>query len=134
MEQRVLVVDDEESVRDLIVQALEGEGYRVETAVDGAAALEKVRDFRPALVMLDVIMPKENGYRVSRRIKTGDGVECDPVPKILLVTGRRLDDDPDREDMFMDFSMADGIFYKPFDLSDLLHRVDALIGTDSTAP
>jgi DNA-binding response OmpR family regulator len=133
VEQRVLVVDDEESVRDLIVQALEGVGYRVETAVDGAAALEKVRDFQPDLVMLDVIMPKENGYRVSRRIKTGDGVECDPMPKILLVTGRRLDDDPDREDMFMDFSMADGIFYKPFDLHDLLARVDALIGPRPTA-
>lgn len=131
MEQRVLVVDDEESVRDLIVQALEGEGYRVETAVDGEAALAKVNAFRPNLVMLDVIMPKENGYRVSRRIKTGDGVECDPVPKILLVTGRRLDDDPDREDMFMDFSMADGIFYKPFDLNDLIQRVHALIGTDA---
>lgn len=128
MEKRVLVVDDEACVLELVTEALEREGYRVAGAADGQAALGQVEGFRPHLLVLDVIMPRENGYRVSRRVKSQDGVASDPVPKVLLVTGRRLDDDPERESMFMDFSMADAILYKPFEIRELLARVQELIG------
>lgn len=127
MEKRVLVVDDEESVAETVAQALEMGGYTVERASDGEAALQKIESFQPHLVVLDVVMPKENGYRVSHRVKTGEGVSCEPIPKILLLTGRRLDDDPEREKMFMYFSRADGIMYKPFEIPTLLSRVERLV-------
>ena len=128
MEKRVLVVDDETCVIEVVTDTLQRGGYRVEAASDGEAALTKARSFQPHLMVLDVMMPKENGYRVSRRVKTQDGETGGPVPKVLLVTGRRLDDDPDRETMFMDFSMADGIVYKPFEVRDLIAKVQDLIG------
>jgi DNA-binding response OmpR family regulator len=120
---RVLVVDDETTVLEVLIEALEQDGYTVQGAADGEAALAGVDAFHPDLVILDVIMPKENGYRVSRQVKSSEGTP----PKILLVTGRRLDDDPDRESMFMEFSMADGILYKPFELDRLLSRVGDLL-------
>jgi CheY-like chemotaxis protein len=128
VEKRVLVVDDEQGMVDLMAEILERDGYRVEAAGDGLAAMRRAESFHPHLMVLDVMMPEENGYRVSRLVKTGDGVACDPVPKVLLVTGRRLDDDPERETIFMAFSKADGIVYKPFELADLLSRVHDLIG------
>ena len=128
MEKRILVVDDEQCMVDLMAEILERDGYRVEAAADGRAAIRHAETFHPHLMVLDVMMPEENGYRVSRFVKTGEGVTCDPVPKVLLVTGRRLDDDPERETLFMEFSMADGIVYKPFDLADLRTRVHDLIG------
>lgn len=134
MDKRVLVVDDEECVAELVTQALEGGGYAVQTAADGQAALDKVESFEPHLVVLDVIMPKENGYRVSRTVKTREGLTPEPAPRVLLVTGRRLDDDPEREKMFMEFSMADGILYKPFDIHVLLERVHELIGDPASNP
>jgi len=132
VEKRVLVVDDERCMVDLMAEILERDGYRVEAASDGRAAIRHVETFHPHLMVLDVMMPEENGYRVSRLVKTGDGVTCDPVPKVLLVTGRRLDDDPERETLFMQFSMADGIVYKPFELADLRTRVHDLIGEVET--
>ena len=128
MEKRVLVGDDDECVADLVTKILQQRGYLVETASDGQEVLHKVRTFQPDLLVLDVIMPKENGYRVSRQIKKQEGIDCDPVPRVLLVTGRRLDDDPGREIMFMGFSMADDILYKPFEIGTLLGKVENLIG------
>ncbi len=128
MEKRVLVVDDESCIVHLVTTTLQRGGYCVEAASDGEAAMTKAQSFQPHLLVLDVMMPKENGYRVSRRIKTQEGVSIDAVPKVLLVTGRRLDDDPDRETMFMKFSMADDIVYKPFDIRDLIAKVQELIG------
>ena len=128
VDKRVLVVDDEAWVADLVSQTLSDSGYEVRSVGDGESALELVSDFRPDLVVLDVMLPKENGYRVSRKLKTDEQDENRLAPKILLLTGRRLDDDPDREKMFMDFSMADGLLYKPFDLDDLRRAVHQVFG------
>lgn len=129
---RVLVVDDEDCVTELVADALGSQGYEVTTASDGDEALRGAIRYRPHLLVLDVMMPKENGYRVSRRLKTGEGADPDSPPKVLLLTGRRLDDDPDREKIFMEFSRADAILYKPFELNALLESVHRLIG-DSVA-
>ena len=122
---RVLVVDDERAVNEVLCDALELNGFEVECAFDGEQAMQKVASFRPDAVVLDVIMPKENGYRVSRRIKT---TEDGTPPKVLLLTGRRLSEYPDREDMFREFSMADGVMYKPIDMKGFVDRLRELVG------
>ncbi|HEX9505110.1 MAG TPA: response regulator, partial [Acidimicrobiia bacterium] len=66
----ILVVDDEQSYRDALRVALEREGFRVEVAADGAEALQRFDAVRPALVLLDVMLPKITGVDVCREIRT----------------------------------------------------------------
>jgi len=66
---RILVVDDEPNIADLLSAALTFEGYQVGVAATGAEALEQVRSFRPNLVMLDVMLPDFDGNEVCRRLR-----------------------------------------------------------------
>jgi two-component system alkaline phosphatase synthesis response regulator PhoP len=121
---KVLVVDDEPAVNEVIRDALELCGFEVDSAFDGEQAIAKVAAFKPDAVVLDVIMPKENGYRVSRKIKTS---EHESHPKVLLLTGRRLSEYPDREAMFREFSMADDVMYKPIDMTLFVDKIRTLV-------
>ncbi len=80
MKKKILVVDDEENIRELYKAELTDEGYLVELAVDGPAALEKIGSFRPDLITLDVKMPGMDGIEVLRRIKEKDA----SIPVLLL--------------------------------------------------
>ena len=74
------------------------------------------------------MLPKENGYRVSRFIK--EDVKSGKLSKniaVLLLTGRRLDNDSEREATFMDFSQADLMMYKPFDMDELIKNIHGLL-------
>lgn len=102
----------------------EQKGFEVLTAYDGYQALGA----EPDLVILDVILPKQNGYRVSRFIK--EGIKTGRLSKniaVLLLTARRLDDDPEREGTFIDFSQADLMMYKPFDMNELVKNIRKLL-------
>ena len=129
MEQKtILVVDDDPDITETIRFNLEQEGYQVLTAGDGASALGTVRLSNPDLIVLDVMMPKENGYRVAKIIKEDQeaGRLTKKIP-IILLTARNLKDDPEREKMFMGFSHADMVIYKPFKTKDLLKRIHDLL-------
>ncbi len=124
----ILLADDEPDILDSIRFSLEQEGYEVTTAADGQEALDKAREIRPDLIVLDVMMPKENGYRVSHMIREDE--EAGRLPgraAIILLTARNLEGDPDREEMFMEFSRADLMMYKPFDIDDLRNRIQELL-------
>jgi DNA-binding response OmpR family regulator len=82
MQKTVLVVDDQPHIVRLIQINLEHEGFRVETAMDGVEGLRKVRDLRPDLVILDVIMPRMDGFEVLREMK-GSAETCD-IPVVML--------------------------------------------------
>ncbi len=77
---RILVVDDEENIRELYRDELTEEGYEVALAADGRSALEKVESFRPDLVTLDVMMPGMDGIEVLRRIRE----KHKSIPVLLL--------------------------------------------------
>ncbi len=123
----ILIVDDEPDILLTSQFQLEQEGYEVSTAINGWEALGAVRAIQPDLVVLDVMMPKENGYRVSKMIKE-DVVSgrIKPTP-VIIVTARKLDKDPEREGMFEAFSQADTVIYKPFDLDELVKNVKGLL-------
>ncbi|MBI5575571.1 MAG: response regulator [Deltaproteobacteria bacterium] len=78
---KILVVDDEENIRELYRDELSEEGYSVELAENGQAALSKFEKFQPDLVTLDVMMPGMNGIEVLRRIR-----EKNPSVPVLLLT------------------------------------------------
>src|SRR5689334_8875016 len=80
---RVLVVDDEPSITDAVATALGYEGFDVETAANGRAALARIEDFRPDLVVLDIMLPDLDGIAITRRLRR-DGIG---VP-VLFLTAR----------------------------------------------
>lgn len=115
---RVLVVDDDRRLRDMLRRALEAEGFAVDTAEDGGRALAAISQRAFDLVVLDVLMPGVDGLGVARRLRQ----RGDPTP-ILMLTAR--DGVADRV-AGLDVG-ADDYLVKPFALDELMARVRALI-------
>jgi two-component system response regulator MprA len=115
---RVLVVDDEPDVRDALEQALELEGNRVTTAVDGLDALKRLDGGEFEAIVLDVLMPNLDGFEVCRRLRTSGN-----RTPILVLTARDSEEDVIRG---LDLG-ADDYLVKPFALGELLARVRALL-------
>jgi twitching motility two-component system response regulator PilH len=84
MSQRILVVDDEMDLRTFISTLLESNGYRVTVAENGEQGMSKVREKKPALITLDVMMPKESGIKMYRDIKVSPDYKDIPV---LIISG-----------------------------------------------
>lgn len=118
MSGRVLVVDDDRAIRESLARALELDGYEVELASDGAVALAAIRERRPDVAVLDVMMPNIDGLTVCRVLRA----ERDRLP-ILMLTART--ETPDRV-AGLDAG-ADDYLPKPFELDELLARLRALV-------
>jgi two-component system response regulator RegX3 len=113
----VLVVDDEQSYRDALRIALEREGFRVEVAADGAEAIDRFDAVRPALVLLDVMLPRISGIDVCRELRLRSQVP------IIMVTARNAE-----IDAVVGLEVgADDYVTKPFRLRELVARVRAAL-------
>jgi two-component system OmpR family response regulator len=120
---RVLVVDDEANIAELVATALRYEGFEVRTAADGAGALAAVRDLAPDLVVLDVMLPDADGFELQTRIRA-DGQQ---VP-VLFLTARDA-----VEDRIRGLTLgADDYMTKPFSLEELVARVHAVLRRTSS--
>ena len=128
MSSRILVVDDEADIVESIRFNLEAEGYDVMTAADGAQALEKARREHPDLIVMDVMMPIENGYRVARLLSEDydAGRLAKRIPVILLTARSSEQDVWDGWQQGVDYYMT-----KPFDPGDLLDALHRLVPTPS---
>lgn len=114
----VLIVDDEPSIVELAQMYLEQDGFNVESAGDGKAALEAVEKFQPALIVLDIMLPEIDGLEVCRKLRAADN----PV-LILMLTAR--DEDIDK---IVGLELgADDYMTKPFNSRELVARVKALL-------
>ncbi|HFQ92593.1 MAG TPA: response regulator transcription factor [Anaerolineae bacterium] len=121
--QTILVVDDEANIRDLARLYLEKDGYQVETLGDGAAALARVRQNPPALLVLDLMLPEVDGWEVCRRVRAESSLP------ILMLTAR--DDDIDK---IVGLEMgADDYMTKPFNPRELVARVRAILRRAETS-
>lgn len=118
MSARILVVDDDPKITSFLKRGLAFEGYSVDVAMDGQAALKLALEKQPDLVILDIMMPGIDGYEVARRLRAGD----EQMP-ILMLTAR--DEVADRV-QGLD-SGADDYLVKPFAYEELLARVRALL-------
>lgn len=117
---RVLVVDDERSITDLVSMALRYEGLAVEVANGGRQALDRISSFRPQLVVLDVMLPDLSGFEVLERM-TRDGIGG-RVPVLFLTARDTL------EDKLRGFTLGgDDYMTKPFSVEELIVRVRAIL-------
>jgi len=114
---RILVVDDDQAVRDSLARSLQYSGYEVVTAEDGLAALAKLSGMRPDAVIMDVMMPRLDGLDATRALRDGGN----DVPILILTARDAVDARVDGLD-----AGADDYMTKPFALDELLARLRAL--------
>ncbi|MFQ5460754.1 MAG: winged helix-turn-helix domain-containing protein [Anaerolineae bacterium] len=125
MTKRVLVVDDEATIRRTVEAYLVRDGFEVQTAVDGRGALAAARQFDPDLVVLDIMLPELDGYEVLRRLRRDSDVH------VILLTARA-----DEADVVVGLGIgADDYVTKPFSPRELSARVRAVLrrGSDPDA-
>jgi CheY-like chemotaxis protein len=118
---RVLVVDDDDVIRQLITVNLELEGFDVVAAIDGQDALEKVKDAQPRVITLDVMMPRLDGWETAARLRS------DPETahiKVILLSARAQEADLQRGERIG----VDAYLTKPFDPDELIDLVRRLMG------
>lgn len=115
--QKILVVDDEEKIVNIIKAYLEKEGYNVVTAFDGRVALEKARGNKPDLIVLDLMLPELSGWDVCRTLRAESSVP------IIMLTAR--DEDTDKI-IGLEIG-ADDYVTKPFNPKELVSRVRAVL-------
>lgn len=131
---RILVVDDNRSLVRVTQRLLLREGYQVLTAFDGLEGLQKAREYRPDLIILDVVMPKMDGYEVCQRLR--EDADTADIP-VLMLTVRGDIDDPslDEEGMGLRVAERSGAFdagaldflTKPVTAQELLARIKPLL-------
>ena len=115
---RVLVVDDEADILELVREVLSDEGYDVDTALTGEAALAITRERRPDLILLDVKLPGADGWEVLAELRAAAGPQ---TPVVVMTAGF------DAQDRALGGG-AQGYLAKPFELDDLLSAVEAHAG------
>jgi CheY-like chemotaxis protein len=119
MTPKILVADDNPSIRETMSTILDAFGYNVTVAEDGLAAWEALARCQPHLVVLDIDMPRLDGCEVCRRIKSQPETQAIPV---ILVSGSR------DTAALASLAGADAFLSKPFFLEDLKTQIDSLLG------
>jgi len=124
MRKKVLVVDDEEVIRQFLRTLLAKWGYEVEEAEDGVKALEQLAKDNYDLLICDILMPNKNGWEVLKEIKSNPKTKEIPV---IVLTGKKED-----SDIFRGYELG-AIYYmtKPFTIAQLLHTLQRIIGESS---
>jgi twitching motility two-component system response regulator PilH len=118
--ERILIVEDSPTAMLQITTILQEKGYKLLHAVDGEEALQKAADELPHLIVLDVILPKKNGFQVCRHLKKTTQTQD---IKILMLTSKTQE-----SDRFWGLKQgADDYMTKPFEPGDLLQKVDELL-------
>ena len=118
---RILVVDDEPDIVRVVVKIMEARGHTVTTAKDGAEAIERVKADPPDVVILDLNLPKIDGYEVCKRIKTDPATQHVPV---VMMTAAYVSVDDARTGSQ---AGADEYVVKPFLREVLVHNVERLL-------
>ena len=121
MSKKILIVDDEPNIVISLEFLMKREGFQVSVAGDGEAALEQVAAQKPDIVLLDVMMPKKNGYEVCQLIRANP--EWQDM-KIIMITAKGRD-----TEMAKGLAMgADAYMTKPFSTKDLVANVKKMLG------
>ena len=119
-DKKVLIIEDEKAISDIIKFNLTKEGFEIETAYDGEAGLKKALEWKPDLILLDIMLPIMDGFQVCKAMRADKSL--DRIPVIFLSA------DSDREIIFNGFDIgAQDYITKPFDNRELLVKVNTLL-------
>ena len=120
MNNKILIVEDEKDIRDLIIYALEAKGYETISADDGEKALKMLKENKPDLVILDWMLPSVSGLEICRNIRRDKNIKNIPI---IMLTAKITEDD---KILGLD-SGADDYITKPFSTAELSSRVKAIL-------
>jgi len=123
---RVLVVDDEADLVRILQFGLQGIGYQVETASDGQEALKKAREQKPDIILLDLMLPKLDGYKVCRLLKFDERYKNIPI---IILSARTQEGD---QLLAMEMG-ANRFITKPYDFQEVLGHIETLLKSVPTS-
>jgi len=123
---RILVVDDEPDLITVLRHGLEAEGFEVISAGDGEEGLRRAREDRPALIVLDLMLPKLDGYKVCRALKFDERYKATPI---LILSARSGEQD---RRLALDMG-ADAFVTKPYEMRELVANIRQRIGQGGRA-
>lgn len=118
---KILIVDDEPDIVEVLKYPLEANGYECICAYDGETGLKHAKELMPDLMILDVMLPKINGFKISRLLKYDAKYKDIPI---LMVTARSQDNDK----LIGEETGADEYITKPFQIDEILEKVKKYLG------
>jgi DNA-binding response OmpR family regulator len=121
LKKRILVADDDRALVQLLNTVLLEAGYDVKTVFDGSAALRAITEYRPDLILLDVMMPVMDGYSICKNL--AEFPQYSPAPKIIIMTSRS----EERDKQIGQILGADAFVNKPFPANLVLAKIDSLL-------
>lgn len=124
MKKRILVIDDEMDIADLIKLVLETEAFTVKTVIDPLSALDEAREYKPDAILLDLLMPKMNGWEIFNLIKKDKELASIPV---AILTARSQEFDAL---VGLHVMNANAYITKPFGKQELINKVNELFKKD----
>lgn len=123
---RVLVVDDEPDLIRILEFGLRAAGYQVEIAADGQEGLKKAREIRPDIILLDLMLPKLDGYKVCRLLKFDERYRQIPI---IILSARTQEGD---QNLAKEMG-ANRFITKPYEFSEILTHIEALLKASSVS-
>ena len=117
---KILIVDDNEDSRDLVVKVLKNKGYQMVEAVDGEDALEKAESENPDIILLDISIPKLDGYEVTRRLKSREKFKNIPI---IALTAHAMKGDKEKALQ----AGYDGYISKPISIHELPDQIKSYL-------
>lgn len=117
---KILIIDDEQSIIDVLTIRLEANGYNVISGISGEEALQKTKEEHPDIILMDVMMPPPNGFQTCRTLK--DDPQLKHIP-IILLTAKTQESDK----FWGTESGADGYLTKPYNSNELLSKIEELL-------
>ncbi|MFA6042287.1 MAG: response regulator, partial [Patescibacteria group bacterium] len=122
---RIAIIEDEDVLRELLEEKFKLEGYDVITAADGEAGLALIRNAKPEVVLLDIVMPKRNGYDVLKALKA----DPSPMPKVIIISNSGQ---PVEIDKAIGFGARDFIVKAQIEPADVVLKVQKLLAEESS--
>ena len=119
---KILLVDDDPYMMDILTAILTSEGYEIEPAGDGEEALQKIADAKPDVIVTDVMLPKLDGWKLCKKVKGNPETKMIPI-LIMTAKGEQMSELMSYE------SGADAYISKPFQNKDLVNSIKQLLGS-----